>query len=81
MTARLSRSVDTAHSDAADEGSRLASAVRGARLCHRCTAIQSGISGERLGTVIQSVQRHLMLIEDVGNCESCERRTVVYRLC
>ena len=63
-----------------DEGSRLAAALLNARLCHRCTAVKSEISEDRVVAAIQSLQRHLTIIELVDDCHGCDRRTVVSRI-
>ena len=63
-----------------DEASQLAAALMDVRLCLRCAAIKSDVPEERLVGLIQSVQRNLTITERIGECDSCRRRTLVYRL-
>jgi hypothetical protein len=63
-----------------DEGSRLAAALLNARLCHRCIAVKSEIAHDQIAAAIQSLQRHLTVIELVDDCHGCDRRTVVSRI-
>jgi hypothetical protein len=66
--------------DAHDEATLFTTAVRGARLCHRCASIRADIVEERLAEVIRRVQRMITVVENVETCDGCERRTVVYQL-
>jgi hypothetical protein len=63
-----------------DEALLFTATLTGARLCLRCASIKSDIVEERLVAVIRRVQRMIAVIENVEHCDSCERRTVVYRL-
>ena len=63
-----------------DEGVRLATAMMDSRLCLRCASIKSDIPEERLVAVIQNLQRTLTVIERLGDCDSCGRRTLVHKL-
>ena len=63
-----------------DEALLFTASIMGSRLCLRCASIKSDIVEERLATVIQRVQRMFTVVENIDHCDSCERRTVVYRL-
>ena len=63
-----------------DEAVLLTAAISNSRLCLRCASAKSDIHEDRLVGVIQLVQRMFTVIENVETCDSCERRTVVYRL-
>lgn len=63
-----------------DEVVLIAAAMMSSRLCLRCTSIRSDIVEERLVGVMQRVQRTMTVVENVGDCDGCGRRTLVYRL-
>ena len=63
-----------------DEAMLFTAAISGSRLCLRCASVRSDIVEERLVAVIQRVQRMITVVENVGTCDGCDRRTVVYRL-
>ena len=63
-----------------DETVLFTAAIKGLRLCLRCTSIKSRIVEEHLVGVIRRVQRMITVVENVEVCDGCERRTVVYRL-
>jgi uncharacterized protein with PIN domain len=62
------------------EGPRFATAMMDSRLCLRCASIKSEVPEERLVAVIQRLQRTLTVTERLADCDSCGRRTLVYRL-
>ena len=63
-----------------DETILVTAAMLDCRLCLRCTSIRSDIVEERLISVMRRVQRSRTVVENVGDCDGCGRRTVVYRL-
>ena len=63
-----------------DEAALFTAAMRRSRLCLRCIGQRSTIAEHRLVGVIRSVQRSVTVIENVEDCDSCQRRTLVYRL-
>ena len=50
------------------------------RLCLRCVSAGSEIAAETLVGVIRQIQRSVTVIDNIGECDVCARRTVVYRL-
>ena len=62
-----------------EESTRFAAAVMDSRLCLRCASVKSDIVEERLVGVMRALQRHVTIIEGIGECHSCGRRTIIYK--
>ena len=63
-----------------DEETVFVAAMMRARLCLCCASTKSDILEHRLVTVIGRVQRSVIVVENVDECDSCGRRTIVYSL-
>ena len=63
-----------------DETVLFTAAISSVPLCFRCASMKSEIDEDRLASVVQQVQQMITVIEHVDECDSCGRRTAVYRL-
>ena len=69
--------------DAADpvnEAARFVTVLMDMRLCLRCVAMKSDIPEEQLVALIRNIQRTVTVNDRLDFCDSCGRRTLVYKL-
>ena len=69
--------------DAADpvnEAARFVTVLLDTRLCLRCVAMKSDIPEEQLVALIRNIQRTVTVNDRLDFCDSCGRRTLVYKL-
>ena len=67
-------------SPAKDEAARFVTLLMDSRLCLRCVAMKSDIPEDRLVAVIRNIQRTVTVNDRLDRCDSCGRRTLVYKL-